>query len=618
MQITDVVLGLAAGVGIDLSPDGNAAYYVEWSIGELSRVETTNGAVETTLTGLTFPQDVEVDWDTRDIFVSERTGPVSQVFPHEHKKEIANPGGAPHQLALIKHAGQRNLYTVCSDSGELVRIDPDANTMATVATGLGYPIGIVVDRDEEFAWVTEQHSGSLTKVKLSTGAKTPVVGGLIAPFYLAWDKDATGIYCVQRDPSNSLVRIDLGTSTVSLVASGLAWRPSGVAPTVSDDLIYICADRKLQVISWNGAPPIKPPDPPFEVHSIEFNTEGGSALRLKHHLTNTAVPTPEYVVGVRNEPAAFVAGSQPKIRVVLRKLPAYVAGPYAIGATGSHGGIRRKTVTPSFGASGLSTPIEFEFLWPLPAAAGRPKVSLDWNARRANVPSVPTGVGSATHRLYLPLEVPVEPWSAPYWVAAFDLSCGWASGATSLDQAAELITQKYNGSGMVSYDTVQGATMYGIVTFNLTQMLERLTGGVGLGGKVNCTDSANTVSTLANLLGCELWQSRMGSSFDLNSIIAIGYNVWAVPFDGGFSYHEVAWKGGATANDPLFDGCLHVDGDADPTGAPGSSHTPLLPINMVFGDCTTMNYRLRLCTPAPGGCANCQPQLGTRQRRPIS
>jgi hypothetical protein len=75
MQITDVVLGLAAGVGIDLSPDGNAAYYVEWSIGELSRVETTNGAVETTLTGLTFPQDVEVDWDTRDIFVSERTGP---------------------------------------------------------------------------------------------------------------------------------------------------------------------------------------------------------------------------------------------------------------------------------------------------------------------------------------------------------------------------------------------------------------------------------------------------------------------------------------------------------------------------------------------------------------
>jgi len=46
---------------------------------------------------------------------------------------------------------------------------------------------------------------------------------------------------------------------------------------------------------------------------------------------------------------------------------------------------------------------------------------------------------------------------------------------------------------------------------------------MGLGEKVNCTDSANTVSTLANLLGCDLWQSRMGWSFDLNPLIAIGY-----------------------------------------------------------------------------------------------
>ena len=34
MQINEVVLGLAAGVGVDLSPDGKIAYYVEWSIGE--------------------------------------------------------------------------------------------------------------------------------------------------------------------------------------------------------------------------------------------------------------------------------------------------------------------------------------------------------------------------------------------------------------------------------------------------------------------------------------------------------------------------------------------------------------------------------------------------------
>jgi hypothetical protein len=145
-------------------------------------------------------------------------------------------------------------------------------------------------------------------------------------------------------------------------------------------------------------------------------------------------------------------------------------------------------------------------------------------------------------------------------------------------------------------------------------MIERLNGGPGLGGLVNCTDSANTVSTFSNLIGCDLWQSRMGWSFRLNEVISIGYNTWAVPFGWGFSYHEVAWKDACTQNDHVFDGCLKVDGDADPTSAP---HTPLLPVNMLFGDCITMNYRLRLCPPTPDGCAKCEAQPGTRQRRPI-
>lgn len=254
-------------------------------------------------------------------------------------------------------------------------------------------------------------------------------------------------------------------------------------------------------------------------------------------------------------------------------------------------------------------------MWPLAKAVAKPDVSLDWYARPATTPAVPAVVGSAVHKLYLPLEHPVAPWSGGCWVAAFELACGWAAGATTLEAAAGLITERYNGSGMVSYDTVQGATAYGYSSFNLTDMLERLTGGPGLGSKVNCTDSADTVTTLSNLLGCELWESQMRSTFHLNPIIAIGYNTWAVPFDGSFSYHEVAWKGGATATDNVFDGCLKVDGDADPTTTP---HTPLLPINMLFGDCMTVNYRLRLCPPGSDGCGACVPQPGsTRQRRPV-
>ena len=97
--------------------------------------------------------------------------------------------------------------------------------------------------------------------------------------------------------------------------------------------------------------------------------------------------------------------------------------------------------------------------------------------------------------------------------------------------------------------------------------------------------------------------------------MAIGFNVCLVPFGFGFSYHEVPWKGACTENENVFDGCLKLDGDADPTQPP---HTPLLPTNMLFGDCAAMNYRKRLCPPNADGCPKCQAQPRTRKRRPIA
>jgi hypothetical protein len=231
------------------------------------------------------------------------------------------------------------------------------------------------------------------------------------------------------------------------------------------------------------------------------------------------------------------------------------------------------------------------------------------------------GILTTRHRIFVILNAPTLPWvqtvgsaSLP-WTDGLEIACTWAQGKTDRVAAAAAITAGYNGCGRVSYDTVSGATFYGFVSYNLTQMIDRLNGGVGLGEKVNCTDSADTVATFANLVGCDLWESRMASSFALNPMIAIGYNVWAIPFSGSFSYHEVAWTGACTVNDRVFDGCLKVDGDADPTTAP---HTALLPTNMLFGDCATMNYRLRLCPPTATGCVKCVPQPATtRQRRPI-
>ncbi|HEX4543158.1 MAG TPA: hypothetical protein VH114_08320 [Candidatus Acidoferrum sp.] len=145
--------------------------------------------------------------------------------------------------------------------------------------------------------------------------------------------------------------------------------------------------------------------------------------------------------------------------------------------------------------------------------------------------------------------------------------------------------------------------------------MDLLHGGIGNGIYVNCSDCATFVSTFANSLGCDLWQSQMGYFFDQNAILAIGSSVWQTACGwGGFSYHEVAWEGACTVNEDVYDACLQVNGNSDPTVPP---YIPLPPQDLRFGNPGDLLYRDRLTTPGPGGRPKCNPQPGTRQRRVV-
>jgi hypothetical protein len=106
--------------------------------------------------------------------------------------------------------------------------------------------------------------------------------------------------------------------------------------------------------------------------------------------------------------------------------------------------------------------------------------------------------------------------------------------------------------------------------------------------------------------------------FELTPILAIGSSVWQPACHGSpgwndrFRHHEVGWTGACGVNDTVFDGCLQVDGDADPTAAP---HTPLVPVDLRFGNPGDMEYRDRLAAPA--GRALCNPKQAPRQRRAV-
>ena len=168
------------------------------------------------------------------------------------------------------------------------------------------------------------------------------------------------------------------------------------------------------------------------------------------------------------------------------------------------------------------------------------------------------------------------------------------------------------GGGNCHYATPVGAA------FDCTAFLELLAGEFGNDRYVDCTDCATIVSTFANVLGCDLWQSRMGTLlppliffFPVNPMLAIGAESVGMPCGWpGFSYHEVAWTRACTARDDVYDACCAVNGTAIPQQPP---FIPLLPAGLRFGPVGATLYRDRLAAPA--GRPICEPRPATRVRR---
>lgn len=233
------------------------------------------------------------------------------------------------------------------------------------------------------------------------------------------------------------------------------------------------------------------------------------------------------------------------------------------------------------------------------------------------------------HTVYTVLRMPRSPWAQQPahpantqlpWADALDYACRWAQGTRTPDEAATAITNAIYtlGQGLLSYECTIGATAYALDYFLLSEFIELLRGGVGRGRYVNCSDCAAMVATFANLLGADLWQSRMGSLFTapfgyfpVNPVRTIGSAFWGAPCGWwpGWSFHEVAWSRDCGADDTVFDGCLQLD-------AYPPYRVPLQPANLRFGRIGEWAYRDLLA--APTGRQLCEPVPFERRRRPVA
>ncbi len=238
----------------------------------------------------------------------------------------------------------------------------------------------------------------------------------------------------------------------------------------------------------------------------------------------------------------------------------------------------------------------------------------------------------SAHRVYSTLAAPTEPWrSGPHrsdntallWTDVLEHACRWASGARSVEQAAGAVTDAVFRLGGPSLEygcrigTVATYSDWLYETFDCTGFLERLRGGVGNGRFLNCSDCAAIVSTFSNALGCNLWQSVVqtidGRFFMTNPILAIGSQRWESPcgWGRGFTYHEVAWQGDCSVDDPIYDACLAVDGGAVPEAQP---HFPVVPKNIPYGRIGDGLYRDRFVAVQDREACIPQPQLRKRRR----
>ena len=210
---------------------------------------------------------------------------------------------------------------------------------------------------------------------------------------------------------------------------------------------------------------------------------------------------------------------------------------------------------------------------------------------------------STKHRIYTVLDAPGPPWTqgtpaasqSHPWIDALEVVCEWCRGITTLDTAADRITQRLFWTGPATFRYACGSALpyYAYADFDLTATLERIRGGVGNGPDVNCTDCASIVSTFANLIGHRLGQQEFGWGLSNGVLQLIGSTAWSSCV-GPFGFHEVAWEGTGANTDRVWDACAAVDGDADPGSPP---HTQEVPTGLPFAEPWHGSYLWHLITP---------------------
>jgi hypothetical protein len=250
--ITDILSGLPGAGGCDFQSSTGELFYVEFS-GNFSKTNPLSPAHTVIGAGYTNPEDIELSADGVHAYITERSGnlvKVSLSTPNRSSATVIASGMvAPQQMALDE--AHNTAYVVeFAPTGHLYHINLTSGTKTPIPGTLNNAVGLAITSDRQYAYVSEQAPGRIRKIRLSDGSATTIVTGLTAPFFLTWgDPAQASLLVAERDPANRVTRVDLSTSTTSLVAGGFSSRPGAVALMGSSRML-VHGETTLSIVEF--------------------------------------------------------------------------------------------------------------------------------------------------------------------------------------------------------------------------------------------------------------------------------------------------------------------------------------------------------------------------------
>ncbi len=199
--------------------------------------------------GYTNPEDIAVLANENTAYVTERAGNLLRVdlsnADRIHAISIASGLTAPQQL-WVDEVHNEAYIVEYSNSGRLVKVNLATHVVTPIYSGLNGAIGVIVTSDLASAYISEESTGSILKIDLTSRVKSTVATGISHPFFLSWADDNETALLVPDRLANKIVMVDISKNinNVNDFITGTAAKPSSVA-FVNPGNYCVCSDTEV-------------------------------------------------------------------------------------------------------------------------------------------------------------------------------------------------------------------------------------------------------------------------------------------------------------------------------------------------------------------------------------